>query len=407
MNSHFLLASRNLYRQKKRTAIAMSSIVFGVVALLLSGGFIEWGLWFGRDSTIHSQLGHLQVTKPDYYTKGVSDPFKYLLPGDDSPELKAIRVLERVKAVGPRLTLTGLVSHKESSISFIGEGVDPVAEASLSRSISIREGKTLSADDPKGAILGSGLAANLDVKVGDSVVLLATTAGGGVNAVEVKVRGIFSTITKAYDDAALRIPIVTARKLLRVEGANVWVTLLDDNDSTRDQALAIRDLVSSERFQVLEWRELADFFNKTEALLTRQFAIVKMIIAVIILLSISNTMMMAVMERTSEIGTIMALGTPRKSVMSLFVTEGLILGVLGVLVGVLLGYILASVISYLGIPMPPAPGMAESYVARILLTWGLVIESSTIVLLTTLAASIYPSWKASRMVIVDALRQVS
>ena len=266
MNSHFLLASRNLYRQKKRTAIAMSSIVFGVVALLLSGGFIEWGLWFGRDSTIHSQLGHLQVTKPDYYTKGVSDPFKYLLPGDDSPELKAIRVLERVKAVGPRLTLTGLVSHKESSISFIGEGVDPVAEASLSRSISIREGKTLSADDPKGAILGSGLAANLDVKVGDSVVLLATTAGGGVNAVEVKVRGIFSTITKAYDDAALRIPIVTARKLLRVEGANVWVTLLDDNDSTRDQALAIRDLVSSERFQVLEWRELADFFNKTEAL---------------------------------------------------------------------------------------------------------------------------------------------
>ena len=132
-----------------------------------------------------------------------------------------------------------------------------------------------------------------------------------------------------------------------------------------------------------------------------------MIIAVIILLSISNTMMMAVMERTSEIGTIMALGTPRKSVMSLFVTEGLILGVLGVLVGVLLGYILASVISYLGIPMPPAPGMAESYVARILLTWGLVIESSTIVLLTTLAASIYPSWKASRMVIVDALRQVS
>lgn len=406
MNSHLLLlALRNLCRQKKRTAIAMSSIVFGVVALLLSGGFIEWGLWFGRDSVIHSQIGHLQVTMPNYYTKGISDPFQYLLPGDDSPELQAIRAIDRVKAVGPRLALTGLVSHQESSISFIGEGVDPIAEVSLSRSLLIREGLALSSDDPKGAILGSGLAANLGVKVGSSVVLLATMAGGGVNAIEVKVRGIFSTITKAYDDAALRIPIVTARKLMRVEGANVWVASLDDNDSTHEQALVFRDLLSSDHFQVLEWRELADFFNKTEALLTRQFAIVKMIIAVIILLSISNTMMMAVMERTCEIGTIMAVGMRRQAVMSLFVTEGLILGVLGILVGVLLGYILAALISYLGIPMPPAPGMAESYIARILLTWALVIESSAIVLLAVLVASIYPSWKASRMVIVDALRQ--
>lgn len=385
----------------------MSSIVFGMVALLLSGGFIEWGLWFGRDSIIHSQLGHLQITKPNYYTTGVSDPFQYLLPGDDSPELKAIRAADGVMAVGPRLALTGLVSYQESSISFIGEGVDPVAEVSLSRSILIREGRALSADDPKGVILGSGLAANLGVKEGSSVVLLATMAGGGVNAVEVKVRGIFSTITKAYDDAALRIPIVTARKLMRVEGANVWVTLLKDNDSTHEQASVLRGLLSLDRFQVLEWRELADFFNKTEALLTRQFAIVKVIIAIIILLSISNTMMMAVMERTCEIGTIMALGTQRKEVMRLYITEGLILGVFGILVGALLGYILAALISFVGIPMPPAPGMAESYVARILLTWELVIESSIIVLLTALVASIYPSWKASRMVIVDALRQTS
>jgi putative ABC transport system permease protein len=406
MNSHFfLLASRNLFRQRKRTAIAMSSIVFGVVALLLAGGFIEWGLWFGRDSTIHSQLGHLQITKPKYYSIGISDPFQYLLPVDEAPQFKAIRALPQVKAVGPRLALTGLISHADSSISFIGEGVDPEAETFLSRSIAIREGEGLSVADPKGAILGVGLAANLGVGVGDSVVLLATTGGGGINAVEVRVRGVFSTITKAYDDAALRIPIVTARKLLRVDGAHIWAVLLKEDESAHKQVDGFRSLLSPVGFQVLEWRDLADFFNKTEALLSQQFAVVKVIIAIIILLSISNTMMMAVMERTSEIGTVMAIGAPAKDVMSMFVVEGLILGVVGSLTGLCFGYLLASLISYIGIPMPPAPGMAEAYTARILLTWPLVIESGAIVLQTTLFASIYPAWKASRMVIVDALRQ--
>jgi putative ABC transport system permease protein len=150
--------------------------------------------------------------------------------------------------------------------------------------------------------------------------------------------------------------------------------------------------------------QLADFYNKTVELLSRQIGVVKIIIAVIIILSISNTMTMSVMERTIEIGTSMALGVTRSRVLRLFLFEGGLLGVIGGCTGTLLGYLLAQFISFVGIPMPPAPGMSRGFTAAIMITPTIMWEAMLLALSTTLIASIYPSWRASRMVIVDALR---
>lgn len=381
----------------------MLAVAFGVVALVLAGGFIEWGLWFGRDSVIHSQFGHMQIVRKGYYENGIADPFNYLLP-KQSQELTQIMALPGVEVIGPRLSLSGLASLGDATISFIGNGVDATAEQDLSRSMTIREGQNLSPEDPKGIILGRGLAANLNAHVGDSIVLLTSPAHGGMKAVEVHVRGIFSTITKAYDDAALRVPIEMARTLLRVEGAHTWILLLKDTDLTEQTSARVRQIIAGSNYQLLEWRELADFYNKTETLLLKQFSIVKTIIGIIIILSISNTMMMAVVERTGEIGTIMALGVRRRKVMQLFVAEGFVLGVVGATLGLLAGYTLAAIISTIGIPMPPPPGMADGYTARILVSTRLAAESFGLATLTTLLASVYPAWKAARMEIVNALR---
>lgn len=131
---------------------------------------------------------------------------------------------------------------------------------------------------------------------------------------------------------------------------------------------------------------------------------VKLIIAVIIVLSISNTLIMSVLERTGEIGTSMALGMTRDAVMRQFVVEGLCLGVIGGGVGVSVGVALAHIVSTIGIPMPPPPGMTQGYKGEILVSWRLISGAMELALGTTLVASIYPAWKASRMVIVDALR---
>jgi putative ABC transport system permease protein len=132
--------------------------------------------------------------------------------------------------------------------------------------------------------------------------------------------------------------------------------------------------------------------------------VMKLIIALVVMLSISNTMMMAVMERIDEIGTAMALGVRSARVLVRFLAEGLFIGLIGSIAGVALGYITAAGISTVGIPMPPPPGMARSFVGEILVTPRLVFDAVVLALLTALLASAYPAWKASRMVIADALR---
>ena len=399
------LALRNLSRHRKRTAIALLTIGIGVIALLLAGGFIDWIFWGMRESTIQSRLGHIQVTRPDYFQAGSADPFAYLLP-DQLLEQVNLEAVPEVKVVSPRLAFTGLISHGEVTIGFIGEGVDPEKDADLSKYLKVIEGEGLSTDDPDGLFLGGGLARNLGVTIGDTVALLATPASGGLNGVEGTVRGLFRSASKDFDDAALRLPIDIARQLLRVSGAHSWVVLLDKTEHTESvlQQLQVQHPEDTTRLQFTPWYTLAEFYQKTVKLFSRQMDIMRSIIALIIVLSISNILIMSVLERTGEIGTLMAIGLKRRNIMFLFVSEGLVLGVVGGLLGAVAGTIIAFAISAVGIPMPPPPGMEGGYTGEVLVTWPLVVGTLVLAVLTTLLGSLYPAWKASNMKVVDALR---
>lgn len=401
--SEFSIAVRNVVRQRRRSAVAISAVGFGVVSLLLAGGFIEWIYWAMREGTIESHLGHIQVTRPGYLDGGLADPFAFLLP-ENAPELQTIAGSGRVKGVAPKLSFNGLISHQESTISFIGDGVIPEMDDLLRRNLIIVAGEGLSASDPRGVILGNGLAANLGATVGDTVVLLANSPSGGVSAVEGRVRGLFSSVTKAYDDAAVRLPLPMAQKLLRTSGAHRWLILLDDTSATELVLENLRPLLAGKGMELVPWYELADFYNKTVVLFRKQVGALKLIIAIIIVLSISNSLMMSIMERTAEIGTGMALGVKRSTILRLFVGEAAVLGLIGGVAGLVFGLLLASAISAVGIPMPPPPGMARGFTGEILITWPLILESLALALTTTLLASLYPAWKASRMEIVNALR---
>ena len=400
----FMLVLVSAVRQPRRTSIALSTIVFGVVGMIIASGFIEWNLWFGRESLIRSQYGHVRIYRPGYLEVGQAAPFDYLLP-TEGPEFSAVESMPGVTTVAPRLSFAGLVSRGESTLSFLADGVDPRREVALSQALTILEGHGLDAADPTGFLLGQGLALNLGAKVGDSVVLVANTPSGGINAVEGRVRGLFSTITKAYDDVALRLPIATAHTLLRTTGSHYWAILLDDTDRTTEAVTRLRARLDSSRFQVVPWMNLADFYNKTAALFGRQMGVMKLLIAIIIVLSISNSLTTSVIERTREIGTSMALGNTRNTVLKQFVLEGAVLGLIGCGLGLALGIFLSSIISFFGIPMPPAPGMSYGFTAKIMVTPWLALEACLIAMVSAIVASVYPAWRASNMVIVDALRQ--
>lgn len=397
------LAARNVLRQRRRSGVAIAAVCFGIVALLLAGGFIEFIFFAMREDTIHSHLGHVRMARPGYHERGVSDPFAYLLPASDR-SLDAMQAEPGMTLVAQRLSFSGLISTGESSLSCIGEGVEAGKEQKLSKMLLIEQGEPMSDADPTGIIVGQGLAQNLGVKPGDTIIVMAKTASGGVNAVEGRIRGLFSTPTKAYDDVAIRIPLAMARTLLRVDGSHVWIGLLDDTALTDATLARLRTSTRDKAFEVVPWLDLADFYKKTVDLFTRQVAVVKLIIAVIIVLSISNTLSMSVMERTSEIGTSMALGMRRRRVLRQFVFEGLVIGAVGGLSGVVIGLSLAWWISSVGIPMPPPPGMARGFTAEILVNGRLLADALLIALGTTLFASLLPALRASRLNIVDALR---
>jgi len=400
-----MIVARNLFRHRGRTLSALTAIVFGVIALLIASGFIDWIYWAMRESAIESRLGHIQVMRPGYLERGSADPFGYLLP-ERSTVLQELETMPGIQVVTPRLSFTGLISHGEATMSFLGEGVQPDTEARVSRQLEIISGDGLSPKDEETVLLGEGLAGALGVAPGDTVVLLATTASGGINAVEMRVRGIFRTTTKAYDDVALRVPIRAARELIRAAGSHVWVVLLDKTERTSAVLNTLKARFPGARsgLQFVPWYDQADFYNKTVRLFSRQVRVVWILIAVVIVLSISNTMIMSVMERTREIGTLMALGFRRARILRQFLAEGLILGASGGLVGLAAGTALARAISAIGIPMPPPPGMATGFLGQVTVTWPLAVEAFVFALLTSVAASVYPAWKASRLEIVDALR---
>ena len=399
-------AVRNLTRNRKRALAGLLTIAFGVIAMVLANGFIHWIFWAMRESTIQSQLGHIQVVRPGYHEAGAADPFAYTLP-PAVRERQAIEATPGVKIVAPRLSVSGLISFGETTVAFVADAVDPEKEAALKLAFGIVKGHDLSGPTTPEVIIGRGLALNLGVSPGDTVSLLATTSSGGINAIEVKVAGIFITASKAYDDSALRLPLSLAHSLLRTQGAHVWLVLLEDTDQT-DFFLAqfrARFPMQKTGLEFVPWYERADFYNKTVTLFLQQMKVFQLIIGIIIVLSITNMLTMNVLERTGEIGTLMAIGLKRSGVLKMFVTESLLLGLVGGVIGVAVGYGLAELISYVGIPMPPPPGMERGYTGEILATWPILSNAFLTALSTTVLAGLYPAWKASRLQIVDALRQ--
>ncbi len=399
------LGARNIIRQRRRSAIGFIAVTAGVVAMLLAAGFFEWNYDIMREGTIRARIGHIQVVRPGYLEAGAADPFRYIIP-EKTEDRALIEAFPGVDGVAPRLNMSGLISVGESTVSFLGEGVDPVREKKLSGAVRMLEGTDLSTIDAKEVTLGEGLARSLELKVGSSAVLLVSTASGGVNAVEVTVVGIFSTITKAYDDFALRMPLKTAQTLLRVNGVHSWLVLLDKTSATESMVERMREKIQAKDIVLVPWYETAaaDFYNKTVSLFSKQVLVVNFMIALIIILSISSTMMSNVRERLGEIGTCMALGDSRRTVLRRFLVEGAVLGFFGGVAGTIIGVALAQLISRVGIPMPPPPGMASSYIAGIKVTPGIAFNALLLAVLTAFIAGILPAWKACRMPIADALR---
>jgi putative ABC transport system permease protein len=397
------LALRNIFRHKGRSLLTLGVIIAGVTAIVLTGGFVEDVFVQLRESTIHSQLGHVQIYRAGYSRYGTQSPFKYLI--DDPGAIADLaRQIPDVDASMKRLAFTGMVNNGRTDVAILGEGMEPEKEAILGSTITITQGRQLTNKDAFGILLGEGVAHVTKLKPGDPATLLVSTVEGALNSLEFEVVGVFRSVSRDYDARAVRIPLSAAQELLAVRAVNAVVVSLKTTESTDRVALHFRDNLDGSRFEVKAWYELADFYEKTVALYRRQFAVLEAIILLAVALSVANSVNMSIFERIGEFGTLMALGSRSGDVFRLVLVENALLGLLGGLLGAILGVALAWAISAIGIPMPPPPNSNSGYTAIIRVEALTVTSAILIGFIATSLAALLPARRVSRIAVVTALR---
>lgn len=404
MVSLFKLALRNVLRQKGRSAATLSAIVFGVVALILSGGFVKDTIDGLAEAVIYGQSGHLQVSSQGYREKGNRDFGAYLV---DQPEVlrNQLNDLPDVEETLLRMVFPGLLNNGKTDWAIVVEGVEPEAEARLGTYLHIAEGVSLEKSHEFAMMVGDGVAQALKLELGDWVDLLISTPDGAANVLGFEVAGIFQTFSKEYDTRAIRIALPAAQELIGMDGAHIAVVRLTDTAVTGRVAQLAADMVTPQGFEVHDWVELNPFYRQTVQLYGQQFGFLVVVILAMITLSVGNAVNMNVHERTVEFGTMRACGARESGVLRLIILENAILGMLGATFGVLLGAFLAVAISAVGIPMPPPPNSDLAYDALIPLAWWISLLALAVGVFAPVLAALRPAWRVAHADIAASLRE--
>ncbi len=414
MNSTLKLALRNLLRYQRRTLLTALLIMLGVVALLLfvaaAGSFKQTMV----GSITDSMLGHLQVHRKGY-TASMDN-----LPLTMSLQPKAVASAEEILKADPavlayskRVKLGAMFSNFTENSSIRLNGIDAAAEDAAVPALRqrISDGnKTGPLVEPGKVLVPALLARGMKVKVGDSVVLVATNASGSVNGKTFIVGGILESITGPGGRDGY-IDIKDARELLRMDKEEVMEVAVRlkniDNLSAAQKRLTtaldtIRNKEDKPATELHTWAELSPFANIVKMIDMMTFFIRIMLVA-IVLVSVMNVMLMAVYERIREIGTLAAIGTQPRKLMAIFLSEGLLLGLAGALAGVALSY---AVVAALNVwPVVFSFGREQITLHPTLVGMEVIGVLGLAVLVSGLA-SLQPAWRAARMDPIQALRHV-
>jgi putative ABC transport system permease protein len=406
------IAGRNLLRYKRRTLLTLSLIVIGVLFvtafMAVTGSFKDMMIGQITDSF----LGHMQIHRKGYLAAIDNLPLTMNLKPQAFRKVETIlSETPEIEAYSPRVKFGAMFSNFSETTNIRLNGVDPERETKtvpllLSR---IAEGdKALR----KGEVLVPELLAKgMKVKVGDAVVVIATNRDGSVNGKQLVVGGILESATGPGGRDGY-VHIEDAVEILRMEDAEISEIALRLKDFKKlDEVFAtLESRLSGELnkegkpvFEVHTWEGLSPFFNIAQMIDVMTLSIKVMLVA-IVLISIMNVMIMAVYERVREIGTIAAMGTLPKRILSMFLVEGLLLGVIGALIGDILSIAMVCAVNAAGFTYDFArqTGIVLSAAVN---PQDLVLISG-IVILAAVIASLQPALKASRMDPIEALGHV-
>ena len=402
MNQLFKMAFRDLARNKRRSFLSALAVTMGTTLLLFAAATIRGEMGGALNNSIRLQTGHLQLRASSYDESKNSLAWEDLIE-DPNQVIDTLKTLPQVVAATPRLIASGILTQGDESKGLQVMGIDPAAEPNQVFRQGLIAGDFLTADDREGILIGKPLANKFGLNTGDQVSLLINTSDGSVDEQLFTVRGIFSTKTPYYDENTVFMSLAKAQAIAHTENHASLIFVLLQN---QEQAAPVAAALASSNYQIKTWQQLNEITTQLEDFANAFMYVIYLIILGITATVVTNTLVMAVYERTREIGILSAIGMKGRRIMSQYLTEATLLATAGVIGGLILGGLISAYVGSVGFSMPATSAYSGILMGERIypaLAASDAINLSIAAYVITLLASLYPAVLAARMEPVEAL----
>ena len=309
--------------------------------------------------------------------------------------------------------MKGNVDYEGKPGFFIGQAMVPEERDAIhERSTALRsadgstyEGRPLTKETPFGIAITTGMAENMGLEIDSDVILMAPSISGQMNAIDAQILQIADVASEALDNRYIFMPLSLGQSLYDTQAVSCVRFLLANGETTDSVVTSLRERFPESEWDVIPWYDVSKLYLRTKRMFDIIFGLVFAIIATIVTMSVLNTIGMAVVERTKEIGTLRALGLKQPGVIRLFGIESALLGIIGAITGLIITVTLALTVAVVKPTWePPVTAREIVWEIRILPDY-LLVTFLLLVLFTSLAA-IAPARRAAKQSIVDSLGHV-
>jgi putative ABC transport system permease protein len=409
MRLYLRLAWRNIWRYKRRTLIVVLAIAIGLALMMWYDGLIA-----GFDQAIYGNAikvlgGNIQVYAEGYHSKTNSNA---LLPlADDQAVVKAALAQPQVLAATRRITTGGMATSREGAFAVEITGIEPEQEKDINLAAQhVVAGRYLTTNDADMMLIGKGLADAMDIQVNDRITLVGQATHAQTRQRTMTVAGIFDLGMPDLEKRTIYISLSEAQDLYGLAGRTTEVAIVLKQLGDEGVVIAkLRPILPG--YEIDSWEtnfpELRAAIN-TKSGVMNIFGVIMVLIAGI---GILNMLLMAVYERTREIGLLGAMGLKPRQISFLFILEGTLIGLVGVVVGIILGLMINGLFKRVGLDFTQYASLT-SYMAlisgRVYPTWGVdkLLWRSLIVAIISALAAFVPAREAAQREPADALHYV-